>query len=305
MRLLYFLEKLRFPAMDKLMLAVTQLGEETAFLVAAMIVFWCVDKKKGYYVMAVGFFGTLLNQFFKLIFRVPRPWVADPDFTVVEGAVEAAAGFSFPSGHSTSAVGTFGAIGYASWNPAVKWICYGICVLVPFSRMYLGVHTTADVLIGAALSVMMIRILSPIVWRHSERGTQDLLAMLLSLSFCLLLFAEYFPFTIAESELHNLASGSKNGYTMLGAVTGLMIVYPMERKYVNFETKAVWWAQILKVILGFAAVLAVKEGLRVPLDALFAGHMVARAVRYCLVVLVAGLFWPMTFRWFSELGVKK
>ncbi len=305
MRLLYFLEKLRFPAMDKLMLAVTQLGEETAFLVAAMIVFWCVDKKKGYYVMAVGFFGTLLNQFFKLIFRVPRPWVADPDFTVVEGAVEAAAGFSFPSGHSTSAVGTFGAIGYASWNPAVKWICYGICVLVPFSRMYLGVHTPADVLIGAALSVMMIRILSPIVWRHSERGTQDLLAMLLSLSFCLLLFAEYFPFTIAESELHNLASGSKNGYTMLGAVTGLMIVYPMERKYVNFETKAVWWAQILKVILGFAAVLAVKEGLRVPLDALFAGHMVARAVRYCLVVLVAGLFWPMTFRWFSELGVKK
>ena len=305
MSLLYFLESLRFPAMDKLMLIVTQLGEETAFLVAAMIVFWCVDKKKGYYVMAVGFFGTLMNQLFKLAFRVPRPWVADPNFTVVEGSVEAAAGFSFPSGHSTSSVGTFGAIGYASWNPVVKWICYGICILVPFSRLYLGVHTPADVLAGAALSVLMIRILSPMVWRHSETGTKNLLAMLLSLAFCLLVFAENFPFTIAESELHNLASGSKNAYTILGAVAGLMIVYPLERKYVNFETKAVWWAQILKVVLGLAVVLAVKEGLKSPLDALFAGHMAARAVRYCLVVLAAGLVWPMTFRWFSKIGVKK
>ena len=48
MGILYLLEQMRFPAMDKLMLLVTQLGEETAFLVAAMIVFWCVDKKKGY-----------------------------------------------------------------------------------------------------------------------------------------------------------------------------------------------------------------------------------------------------------------
>lgn len=305
MGLLYFLENLRFPALDKLMLIVTQLGEETAFLVAAMIVFWCVDKKKGYYVMAVGFLGTLVNQFLKLIFRVPRPWVADPDFTVVEGAVEAAAGFSFPSGHSTSAVGTFGAIGYASGNSVVKWICYGICVLVPFSRMYLGVHTPADVLVGAALSVVMIRILSPMVRRHSESGTKNLLAMLLLLSVCLLLFTKFYPFTIAESELHNLTSGNKNAYTMLGAIAGLMVAYPLERKYVNFETKAVWWAQILKTVLGFAVVLAVKEGLKSPLDALFAGHMAARAVRYFLVVMMAGLVWPMTFRWFSKIGVKK
>ena len=298
MGILYLLEKMRFPAMDKLMLLVTQLGEETAFLVAAMIVFWCVDKKKGYYVMAVGFFGTLLNQFLKLVFRIPRPWVADPNFTVVEGAVEAAAGFSFPSGHSTSSVGTFGAIGYASGNSAVKWICYGVCVLVPFSRLYLGVHTPADVLAGAALSVVMIKVLSPMVWRQSESRTRNLLAILLTLSFGLLLFTKFFPFDIGESELHNLTSGSKNAYTMLGAVAGLMVVYPLERKFVNFETKAVWWAQLLKIVLGFAAVLAVKEGLKTPLDVLFAGHMAARSVRYFLVVMMAGLIWPMSFRWY-------
>lgn len=305
MKVLYFLEALRCPAMDKLMLLITQFGEETAFLVASMIVFWCVDKKKGYYVLTVGFLGTILNQFLKLMFRIPRPWVMDPNFTAVEGAVEAATGFSFPSGHSTSAVGTFGTIGYASRNSVMKWICYGICVLVPFSRMYLGVHTPADVLVGAALSIVMILVLAPIVWRNSESRIQKLLAMLLALSFCLMLFTKFFPFTIEESQLHNLTSGSKNAYTMLGAIGGLLVVYPLERKYVNFETKAVWWAQILKIVLGFALVLAVKEGLKAPLDAVFSGHMVARAIRYFLVVMAAGFFWPMTFRWFSKIGVKK
>ncbi len=305
MELLYLLETIRCSALDTLMLLVTTLGEETAFLVAAMIVFWCVDKKKGYYVLAVGLLGTLVNQLMKLAFRVPRPWVLDPDFTIVEQAREAAAGFSFPSGHSTSAVGTFGAIGYGSGNAAVKCCCYAVCVLVPLSRMYLGVHTPADVLVGAALSVVLIRILSPMIRRADFRNTNSIFALVLALAVGLLLFAEFYPFAIAESQLHNLASGSKNAYTMLGTAVGLLIGYPLERKYVKFETKAIWWVQILKVLLGFALVLAVKEGLRTPLDALFAGHLMARAVRYCLVVLTAGLLWPMTFRWFSKIGAKK
>ena len=43
MGFLYFLEQLRFPLLNELMLLITQLGEETAFLVAALIVLWCVD----------------------------------------------------------------------------------------------------------------------------------------------------------------------------------------------------------------------------------------------------------------------
>lgn len=305
MNLLYYLEKLRFPAMDEIMLLITKLGEETAFLVAAMIVFWCIDKRKGYYVLAVGFLGTLFNQFLKLSFRVPRPWVLDPEFTIVEQAREAASGFSFPSGHSTSAVGTFGAIGYVSRKPAGKWLCYGICVLVPLSRMYLGVHTPADVLAGAALSVLLIKVLSPIACRNGEGGMGKIFTLILCASLCLVVFVKAFPFAIAEDQLPNLTSGSKNGYTMLGASLGLLVVYPLERKYVNFETKAIWWAQILKVVLGFGLVLIVKEGLRTPLEAIFAGHLIARAVRYCLIVLLAGLVWPMSFRWFSKIGEKK
>ena len=92
MDFLYLLEKIRRPLLDEVMQLVTMLGEETAFLTIALIVFWCVDKKRGYLIMAGGFAGTILNQFLKLWFRIPRPWVLDENFTVVGNAKEAATG---------------------------------------------------------------------------------------------------------------------------------------------------------------------------------------------------------------------
>ena len=47
MELLYVLEGMRHPVLDEIMLLITRLGEETAFLVTALVVFWCVDKRKG------------------------------------------------------------------------------------------------------------------------------------------------------------------------------------------------------------------------------------------------------------------
>lgn len=301
MGFLYLLESIRFPLLDKLMLLVTQFGEETAFLVAALIVFWCVDKKKGYFLMCVGFIGTILNQFLKLLCAVPRPWVLDPEFTIVEAAREAAQGYSFPSGHSQNAVGTFGAIAVSTKNKWVKTLCIAIAVLVPFSRMYLGVHTPSDVLVGSFMALVLIFALKPqILKRESMKG---IIAVMLLLSLGLLLYVELYPFP-ADVDAHNLQSGMKNAYTMLGCLTGVAITYAAEKKYVNFETKACWWAQILKVILGLAVVLLVKEGLRSPLEEILNVYA-ARAVRYFLIVVTAGFLWPMTFHWFSRLGAKK
>ena len=303
MGILYFLESLRLPVLDEIMLLITGLGEETAFLVAALIVFWCVDKRRGYYLLSVGLIGTMANHFLKLCFRVPRPWVRDPGFTAVERAREGAGGYSFPSGHSQTAVGTFGALAACLDNKWIRRVCLAVCVLVPLSRMYLGVHTLSDVLMGAGLSCLLIGLLKKPVVEHPDRVMKPLIAAMLVMALGLLAFVELYPFP-GDVDEHNLASGIKNAYTMVGTVTGLAVVYVLEKKYVNFETKAVLWAQVLKAVLGFLLVLAVKEGLRAPLEAVFAGHMAARAVRYFLIVLVAGAVWPLTFRWFAKLGVK-
>ena len=299
MEFLYILERIRCPFLNKLMLAVTTLGEETAFLVIGLIMFWCVSKRRGYYLMSVGFFGTIISQAMKIACRIPRPWVKDANFTILEEAREAASGYSFPSGHTQTAVGTLGAAARTADSTAVRWICIVLAVLVGFSRMYIGVHTPADVLAGAAISAGLIFILHPLMLGKKDH-TFPVLACLAVISAGYLVIMECVRFP-ADIDAQNLASAMKNAYTLTGCAVGLVIVYPLEKKYVNFDESALWWVQLLKIVLGLVLVLAVKEGLRAPLEWIFNGHLAARAVRYFLIVVVAGLLWPMSFRYFTKL----
>ena len=298
MEFLYLLENLRTPWLTALMSAVTELGGETVFLVLALVVFWCVDKRRGYFLMTVGFVGTVCNQFLKLWFRVPRPWVLDPDFSPVESAIEGATGYSFPSGHSQSSVGTFGALAVTAKRSWARWLCAAALVLVPFSRMYLGVHTPKDVLTGMAISLALVFLLRPLVYR--EGGMKWAIAAMAVLSAGLLAFVFRYPFPV-DVDLHNLESGRKSAVTLFGCVMAVAVVYPVDCRWLRFSTGGIWWAQLLKVLLGLALVLAVKEGLRSPLEVVLP-VLAARGVRYFLVVLTAGLLWPATFRWFEKLG---
>lgn len=303
MEFLYLLEKIRVPGLNELMLAVTELGGEMPFLIIALVVFWCVDKRRGYYVLSVGFLGTLTNQFMKLWFRVPRPWVLDPNFTILEQAREAAAGYSFPSGHTQNAVGTFGALAITTKTRWIKVLSVALAVLVPFSRMYVGVHSPADVLVAAAMAVAFLMLLRPFIFRKDEGNVLRLFTVLTLLSAAFLCFVEFWNFP-ADIDHHNLQSGIKNAYTLIGSLVGLVIVYFVDNKYIRFETSAIWWVQILKVALGFLAVLAVKSGLKTPIEMICGGHMIARAIRYFLIVIMAGIIWPLTFQWLSKLGRK-
>ncbi|MBQ3542187.1 MAG: phosphatase PAP2 family protein [Oscillospiraceae bacterium] len=304
MDFLYLLESIRFPALDQLMLLVTHLGEETAFLVIALIVFWCVDKYHGYYMLGVGLLGNLLNQFMKITCRIPRPWVRDPDFTVVEAAKAEAGGYSFPSGHTQTAVGTFGAVAATQKRKWLSAVCVVLAVLTAFSRMYLGVHTPADVLVGGAMALALVFGLKPLMLGKNKRLIPWVFGIMLLLSAGFLAYLELYPFP-ADVDADNYASAVKNAYTFLGCFAGVLVVYAADETKLRFTTKAVWWVQILKAVLGLGVVLLVKEGLRSPLEAFFGGHMAARAVRYFLIVVTAGIIWPLGFRLFSKLGDKK
>lgn len=69
----------------------------------------------------------------------------DPDFQIVEAARADATGYSFPSGHTQNIVGTTASIFASRKETWVRIVCIVLMVLVPFSRMYLGVHTPLDV----------------------------------------------------------------------------------------------------------------------------------------------------------------
>ena len=302
MEFLYLLENIRMPGLNEFMLAVTNFGEETAFLMIGLIFFWCVDKRKGYYIMSVGFLGTMVNQILKLTFRVPRPWVRDPKFTILEQARDAANGYSFPSGHTQTAVGTFGAV--ASFTKE-KWLrngCIVLAALVAFSRMYMGVHTPADVLVSAALALLFVWILKKPVLNGGDREMKVTFIILIALSLGFLAYVHLWDFP-ADMDVHNMQSGMKNAYTMLGCTVGMAIVYVADKKWMRFPVEAKLWIQYIKIFGGMLLVLAVKEGLRTPLEWILPAFP-ARALRYFLVVLTAGIVWPCCFRRLSSLGEK-
>lgn len=303
MELLYLLEKIRLPVLNELMLLITTLGDEVAFLVVALIMFWCLDKRRGYYMMAVGFMGSILNQFLKLACRVPRPWLMDENFTIVEQAQEGAGGYSFPSGHTTLAVGTFGSVAITEKRLWMRITSVVLAVLVAFSRMYLGVHTPLDIFGGALIALVLVFALRPVFFCKSELARYILLGIIALVGIVFFLYTEFYPFP-ADIDPDNLASAVKNAYTMLGCLMGMIVVYIVESKWIRFSVDAVWWAQALKVLSGLIVVLFVLYGLKSPLEALFGGHMASRALRYFLTVITAGLLWPMTFRFWSKLGKK-
>ncbi len=306
MEFLYFLEGLRTPFGDAFFSLITHLGEETLFIVAGLIVFWCIDKLQGYYLLIVGLTGTVINQFLKLWFRIPRPWVKNPDFTIVESARAEATGYSFPSGHTQSSVGIFGAVARWNKNMLVRVVCVVICVLVPLSRMYLGVHTPADVGVSIAVALVLIFGIYPLVQKGAEepKTMRMVMCVMLAISVANVAFVEFYAFP-ADVDVTNLEHGTKNAYTMLGCILGVWLTYEVDSRFIQFRTDALWWAQILKLVIGLAILLAIKAGLKAPLMALTGGHHIADAVRYFAMVAFAGCMWPTTFEFWRGLGQRK
>lgn len=304
MQFLYWLEAHRTPFLDGFMSLITHFGSETLFMVIAITVFWCINKRHGYYLLSVGFIGTLLNQTLKLLCRVPRPWVRDPNFTIVESARADATGFSFPSGHTQSAVGTLGGVARFAKRWWLRIVCIVIAALVALSRMYLGVHTPQDVVVSLVIAVILVFALYPVVQRAAYRpkamGTLLLVMVALSVVY-LLYFTVLFQIPAGAEMGDNLARGIESGWKMLGCTVGMLLVWWLDETIIHFETEAVWYGQIVKVIVGFGLVIAVKSGLKPPINALL-GPAVGNAVRYFLLVLVAGALWPLSFRFFARWG---
>lgn len=303
MQLLYLLESIRNPALDAFFSTVTHLGEEILFMVIAMTVMWCVDKYQGYYILVTGLLGTQINQLLKTTFRIDRPWVKDPQFTIVESARAEATGYSFPSGHTQCAVGTFGALARANKHLALRVVCTVFCVLVPLSRMYLGVHTPLDVGVSISIALLLVFGLYPLMnWlRTKKHGMRLFIAALLALS---LAQAIYMTVTIGGETAPELQSGLKTAYKMLGSVAGFWVVYELDTRFIRFDTHAVWWAQILKVVLGLALTLGIKE-LAYLVFGMIPNEPLNRALSYFVLVIFAGAVWPLTFRLFGKWGRKE
>lgn len=144
---------LRSEPLTAIMKFITNLGSAYTLIAISIVSFIFIKNKKiGKCITANLIISTVLNQILKNIVQRPRP----EEYMIIKEN-----GYSFPSGHSMVSMAFYGLIIYLIWknmkNVKLKYMLCGlISILIPligFSRIYLGVHYTSDVLGGFAISI--------------------------------------------------------------------------------------------------------------------------------------------------------
>jgi membrane-associated phospholipid phosphatase len=288
------LEVVRSPLLDTVFYMITMLGEETVVIVLLCAVYWCIDKRAAYVIGVSYFLSGLIVQGMKVGFRIERPWVIDPTLHPVGMAISGATGYSFPSGHTQSATALFGALAMRLKAAPAKVACCLAVLLVGFSRLYLGVHTLADVIASLAITSLVAWGVSRLMHESgADRDRSLAIALAVVAAAVTAVVVVAMPFADGLVEQGYLADCLKTA----GAGAGFAIGMCIERSYIRFTVLAkgfVW--QVAKLALGIVGVLVIKEGLKLVLGSGF----VVDAVRYLLVCLWVTVFYPLAIkRWLS------
>lgn len=297
MELLYLLEKIRTPFLDKLFTYITMLGEEAVIIAAMLCVLWCVDKYYGRMMLFTGVFGITLNGLLKVVFAADRPWVIDSSFTIVESARASATGFSFPSGHTANAAFLFWCLALYVKNKALKIVFSFIPFAVAFSRMYLGVHTPLDVGVSLAISAVLSLLCFGFYKRYGETLKPSIIISLSVIAFTLIAYIVYYilgqtKFSAFPSEF---ITGFFDLFKIIGLSLSMPVIFLVDYKYIKYIVGGSIMFRIIMLIAGTAAVIAVKELLKIVLEAILPPAFPEGLIRYFFVGLVGGLLIPAIF----------
>ena len=147
------IQDLRTPITDRIMCAVTSLGNVGMIWILLAVVLLVLPKtrKSGAIVMAALVLDVILcNGILKPLFARVRPCDVN---TTIQLLVPRPSDYSFPSGHTAASFAAVTALFFAGekklWKPALV-----LAVLIAFSRLYLYVHYPTDILGGIAVGVI-------------------------------------------------------------------------------------------------------------------------------------------------------
>jgi len=265
------------PALDLPFKVLTFMGEEEFFLLLLPILYWCLDRRTGARLTVLFLFSAYVNAVAKVLANQPRPFQYDSRVRSLWDAT----GGGLPSGHTQSAVVVWGYLA-SRFRRTWLWVIAGLLiVLIPVSRVYLGVHFPTDLLggylIGAALLFLYVWLEPEVETWLEEKGLVWQLGAALALPALLILL---FP--------------TKDGVTSGATLMGMGAGFTLERKWIGFGSGGVWWKRVLRFLLGGAVLLGLWMGLR----AVFSGAepaLIFRFIRYGLVGLWGGLGAPWAF----------
>lgn len=167
------------PWLTEVMVLITNIHKPFGIsIMTAVCAFFLLWRKRWYALLILALAvpgGLLLNILLKNIFQRVRPVFDDPLFIMTT--------YSFPSGHAMGSTVFYGALAALVFWYVPDWRCRllalifaGLMItLVAFTRVYLGVHYSSDVMAGIVEGVAWLTlcfIMVDILWRYRQRSSQ-------------------------------------------------------------------------------------------------------------------------------------
>ena len=139
------IQTVQSPGLTAVVKVLTALGTELLYIPVSLLLFWCVDEKKGSRLGCVIILSAFVNGFFKELLKQPRPFALEPSVGL---AFEPS--YGIPSGHAQLSL-CF-ALSLAIWalgsglarrqlgKTAIRLGAALFILCIAFTRLYLGVH---------------------------------------------------------------------------------------------------------------------------------------------------------------------
>ena len=235
----------------------TFFGELNTVLIIMAIVYWCVNKDLGVYLL-MGWSGNrLVNGFLKITACAYRPWIRDSRIIPYGDSMTTATGYSFPSGHSMNASTVYGGSTVRRDHPiALRIGLFIVVLLVGFSRLFLGVHTPQDVLVGIAAGMLVMWLTVKLMAWVEAHPEKDLLVFFIgvALTTALAFYAglKSYPADYdANGKL--IVDGAKmanDTFKGVGWILAFLLGWVLERRFVRFSTEISLYQRLTRLTFG-------------------------------------------------------
>ena len=242
----------------------TFLAELNTVLVIMAVLYWSVNKEISTYLL-MGWSGNrLVNGVIKVTACVYRPWIRDPRIVPDQKVIGTATGYSFPSGHTMNAASVYGGGAMrAEFSRALRGMLLVIVLFVAFSRMFVGVHTPQDVLVGtvAGMTVMWLTV-KLMKWVDAHPG-KDLYVVCIGIGLALAvaLYAWLKPYPADFDEAGKLivdgAKMANDTFKGVGWCSAFLLGWILERRFIGFTTDVPFEQKMARGVIGLMSYYAV------------------------------------------------
>lgn len=206
-----------------------------------LVIYLCVDKKLASKMIFVFAISDCITNVVKITACVYRPWIRDSRLSVAGNMAKTATGYSFPSGHTSTATAIYGEL--ALWRKATKWlvaVLIFLILLTGFARNYLGAHTLVDVITAMVISVMVIGLGEIVAKWVSRDNNYVIFAVIISVIIIIcILYAtlKNYPqdFDMNGNLLVDPFVARKDVYASLGLLSGWIVCWFMDIKVIHYR----------------------------------------------------------------------